>query len=214
LDTYFFEGFNLDLRSEGLWREFCHIRGKQVRIDAAHSLPPLPDIDGERLFWEMMRMARNPDPSMYPALKKLKASGKFLVAALSNTVVFPEDHAYSRGIADEIRSQFDVFISSAHIGLRKPDPQIYLYAVRKMDAYAREKARVGGLSMKESGWGSGITAGDVIFLDDIGANLKTGKKVGMRTIKVQLGKVADAVKELENVTGLRLLGEENSKSRL
>jgi hypothetical protein len=36
----------------------------------------------------------------------------------------------------------------------------------------------------------------------------------MRTIKVQLGKVADAVKELENVTGLRLLEEENSKSRL
>jgi FMN phosphatase YigB (HAD superfamily) len=178
------------------------------------SLPPLPDIDGEWLFWEMMRMSRNPDPYIYPVLKKLKASGQFLVAALSNTVIFPEDHAYAKGIANEIRSQFDVFISSAHVGLRKPDPQIYQYAVMKMDEYVREKAQVGGLPMKELDWGSGITAGDVVFLDDIGANLKTARMIGMGTIKVQLGKGADAVRELEKVTGLRLLEGESLKPKL
>jgi FMN phosphatase YigB (HAD superfamily) len=160
----------------------------------------------------MMRIARNPDPHMSVALKKLKASGQFLVAALSNTVIFPEDHAYSKG-TDDIRSQFDVFISSAHVGLRKPDPRIYLYALAKMDECAREKARASGLSEGRD-WGSGITAGDVVFLDDIGENLKTAKKIGMSTIKVQLGKAIDAVKELEKVTGLSLLEEEILRHKL
>ncbi|KAH0545120.1 hypothetical protein FGG08_000732 [Glutinoglossum americanum] len=221
LDAHFFEGFSQDLRSKESWREFCDIRGKNQSpthgvdaTSAADSLPPPPDIDGEWLFWEMMRVASDPDPFMYPALKKLKASGQFLIAALSNTVIFPENHAYSKGIADEVRSQFDVFISSAHVGLRKPDPQIYLYAVEKMDGYVREKARVDGSLAKELGRDIGIATSDVIFLDDIGANLKTAKMVGMGTIKVQLGNVVDAVKELEKVTGLELLGEDDSKLRL
>ena len=57
----------------------------------------------------------------------------------------------------------------------------------------------------------GIAASDIVFLDDIGENLKHAKKAGMRTIKVTLGKTQDAVKELEKITGLELLDE---KARL
>lgn len=50
-----------------------------------------------------------------------------------------------------------------------------------------------------------IEAKDVVFLDDIGENLKMGKQVGWRTIKVLLGRTDEAVKELERITGLDLL---------
>jgi FMN phosphatase YigB (HAD superfamily) len=212
LDEHFFDIFNLDLRSRELWSEYCN--KTQSGSGAGPPLPPLPEIDGEWLFWEMMRVARNPEPHMFTALKKLKASEQFLVAALSNTVIFPTDHPYSEGISGDLRSQFDVFISSAHVGLRKPDPRIYLYAMTRMDEYVREKARKGDLSAEQRDWDRGITASDVVFLDDIGENLRAAKELGMSTIKVQFGKAMDAVKELEKVTGIRLVEEEVSRHKL
>ena len=56
-----------------------------------------------------------------------------------------------------------------------------------------------------------VRPGDVVFLDDIGANLKGAREVGMRTIKVVMGRTEDAVRELEKITGLDLRGE---KARL
>ncbi|KAI4123042.1 MAG: hypothetical protein LQ347_006297 [Umbilicaria vellea] len=165
------------------------------------SIPPLPSIDAEALFWEMMRVSREPDPYIFPALKKLKASKKFIVGALSNTVIYPPNHEYNTDRA-EVRSQFDVFISSAHVGLRKPDRKIYDLAIKELDKMSKEKG------------GAGLEAGDIVFLDDIGENLKTGKAVGMQTIKVQLGATWKAVEELEGVTGLDLMDTETRRSKL
>ena len=165
------------------------------------SIPPLPSIDAEALFWEMMRVSREPDPYIFPALKKLKASNIFIIGALSNTVIYPPDHEYNTDRA-EVRSQFDSFISSAHVGLRKPDRKIYDLAVKELDRVSKEKG------------GRGLKAGDIVFLDDIGENLKTGKGVGMQTIKVQLGKTWRAVEELEKVTAMDLMDAETRQSKL
>ena len=54
--------------------------------------------------------------------------------------------------------------------------------------------------------GSGVSASDILFLDDIGENLKTAKKIGFGTIKVNLGRAFEAVDQLEKVTGLQLAG--------
>ncbi|EDP56525.1 epoxide hydrolase, putative [Aspergillus fumigatus A1163] len=156
------------------------------------SAPPLPEIDAEWLFWEMMRVSRTPDPYMYPALQKLKASGQFIIGALSNTVIFPDGHPYNSD-SNGVKSQFDFFISSAHTGLRKPDPKIYAAALREMDTLAKKR----GLQ--------GVEPSDVVFLDDIGENLKAAKNAGLRTIKVNLGRTQDAIRELEKITGLQLL---------
>jgi epoxide hydrolase-like predicted phosphatase len=146
----------------------------------------------------MMRHARSPDPWMYPALKSLKTSGKYILAALSNTVIFPSDHPYSNTSSpDDPRNLFDVFISSAHVGLRKPDPKIYDLALKEVDKFAKEKR----------GWKDGVQAEDVLFLDDIGENLKSGKKAGFQTIKVNLGRAFEAVDQLEEITGLSLTGD-------
>lgn len=130
---------------------------------------------------------------MYPALKKLRASGQFLMGALSNTIIFPDGHEYNN--ASDVKNQFDFFISSAHTGLRKPDPKIYQVALQEMDNLAKQR----GLP--------GTNPNDIVFFDDIGENLKGAKMAGMRTIKVTLEKTKDAVKELERLTGLQLLNE-------
>lgn len=206
MDNEFFAGFNRDLRNTDLWREhYTRSKSKSKGLAALNApeaessianLPPIPDVDAAALFWEMMRVSRTPDPYMYPALMKLKASGRFLIAALSNTKIFPSSHPYSfPGTKGDVRTQFDVFISSAHVGMRKPDPKIYQRALKDMDEYERSRGA------------AGISAEDVVFLDDIGENLKAAKKAGMRTIKVNLGRSWEAVRELETVTGMKLLDD-------
>lgn len=142
----------------------------------------------------MMRCSRDPDPWMYPALLALKSSGKYILAALSNTVIFPPSHPYSAPHKQDVRNIFDVFISSAHVGLRKPDPKIYDLALKEVDKFSKENGK------------GGVVAGDVLFLDDIGENLKAGKQKGFMTLKVNLGRAFEAVDEMEKVTGLKLAG--------
>lgn len=201
---------------------------------AKEDVPPVALIDTKPLFWTMMRMSRSPDPWMWPALKRLRRSGKFVLAALSNTVIFPEgvrdernavfesglrfeEEGRVRGLSDgekgskssedgdvgrgegdarDIRAMFDVFISSAHVGLRKPDPKIFELAVKEVEKWAKGKGKLDSVQMR-----------DVLFIDDIGSNLKTARKLGMQTLKVNLGRNRDAVKELEKITSLQLLDE-------
>ncbi len=55
-----------------------------------------------------------------------------------------------------------MFVESAVVGLRKPDPRIYELACREL----------------------GVEPARAAFLDDIGRNLKTARELGMATIKV------------------------------
>jgi FMN phosphatase YigB (HAD superfamily) len=168
----------------------------------------VPNIDTEWLYWEMMRVAREPDPYMYPALKKLRATadasnGKLVLAAMSNTSIFPAGHAFNDESTPEgkqnaeLKGLFDVFVSSAHVGLRKPAEDIYFYTLGRVAEFMRQK-----------GWGGeDVRMQDVVFLDDIGGNLRTGRKVGMQTVKVIMEKTDQAVRQLESITGLSLVDE-------
>ncbi|EXJ72767.1 microsomal epoxide hydrolase [Cladophialophora psammophila CBS 110553] len=191
----YFRLFKADLQRPDLWAQFH--RDKLSLTDAS-KLPPVPDIDAEALYWTMMSHSRNPDPWMYPALLKLKADGRYKLAALSNTTVYPEGHPFNDPSPDDVRQVFEIFVSSAHVGMRKPNRDIYEHALQLI----RDK------------WGSDIRPQDIVFLDDIGENLKTAKSLGIRTIRVVLGKSKDAVRELENVTGLTLVGEPWTKAKL
>jgi FMN phosphatase YigB (HAD superfamily) len=221
LNDDWFVAFKKQLGRPEVWAEFW--KREQAKkagvkdIEGGTDVPPVPDIDAKKMFWRMMRMSRAPDPYMYPALKKLGASGRFVLAALSNTVAYPtgirddEGNLYSKGLvhkphpnpyandSTDIADCFDIFISSAHVGVRKPDPAAYELAVRECDRISKDKGK------------GGVKAEEVLFLDDIGINLKWAKKSGLRTIKVDLGKTKLAVEELERQTGLKLLDE---KARL
>lgn len=206
LNNDFYDGFSRDLHNPRLWETFYQAQ-RDKNPTLPKETPPVPLIDAEWLFNDMMASARHPDPWMFPALTSLKASGKYILAALSNTVIFPPGHEFHRPnvLQDPIRSLFDVFVSSAHVGMRKPDPRIYQYAVQETDKFAREHAQ--SPRGRQNGWEHGISPRDVLFLDDIGQNLKAGKAAGFRTIKVHLGRAFEAVDELEKMTSLKLAGD-------
>ncbi|RCI08110.1 hypothetical protein L249_6353 [Ophiocordyceps polyrhachis-furcata BCC 54312] len=206
LDAAFFDGFNRDLHDPALWKKFYE--REQLKNDnlAQTLLPPLPALDGEWLFNKMMHTSQEPDPWMSPALKSLRESDSYILGALSNTMIFPPGHAlyHADYFKHPLRQSFDVFISSAHVGLRKPDPAVYKLAVATLDQYAKDNAASERGS--RCGWQVGVRADDILFLDDIGENLKVAAAQGFRTIKVPLGKSYEAVEELEHVTGLKLQG--------
>ena len=189
----YFRAFKADLESPQLWAQF---HAEKLQIADPERLPSIPSIDTEVLYHTMMGMSRQPDPWMWPALKKLKADGTYHLAGLSNTSIFPEDAPLIGPPAKEdVKGIFDVFVSSAHVGMRKPNRDIYEHTLERL----REK------------WGSDIQFHDIVFLDDIGENLKTARSLGIRTIRVFLGRTKEAVKELSAVTGLDLIDE---KARL
>ncbi|RDA95857.1 hypothetical protein CP533_5164 [Ophiocordyceps camponoti-saundersi (nom. inval.)] len=205
LDAAFFEGFNKDLHRPDLWKKFYE-QERRKNDSLAQRLPPLPSIDGEWLFNEMMLTSQKSDPWMLPALKSLKESDRYILGALSNTVIFPPGHALHDAdyFNHPLRRLFDVFISSAHVGLRKPDQAVYQLAVTTLDKYAKDNAASERGS--RCGWQLGIRADDILFLDDIGQNLKVAAAQGFRTIRVPLGRSYEAVEELEYMTGLELQG--------
>lgn len=206
LDNAFYDGFARDLHNPALWETFYKAQRKK-NPTLPKEIPPVPLLDAEWLFNDMMAAARHPDPWMFPALKSLKASGKYILAALSNTVIFPPGHELHHPATadDPVRSLFDIFVSSAHVGLRKPDPRVYQYALQEINKFAGDNAN--SQRGRSLGWGKGIKAGNVLFLDDIGQNLKAGRAAGFQTIKVNLGRAYEAVDELEKITGLKLAGD-------
>ena len=177
-------------------------------------LPRIPSIDGESLFWSMMSVSREPDPYVFPALQQLsKQQPRPIIGALSNTVIYPTDHPWSKQMSGnkgsasssfffDPHSFFDVYVASAEVGMRKPSPDIYKLAIKRLDDFDRQKG------------GSGVNAEEIVFLDDIGENLKTAKEMGMKTIRVQLGKTWRAVKELEGILGVELMDEKTRRSKL
>ena len=182
------------------------------------SHPPIPSIDGESLFWYMTSASRHRDPYIFPALERLSSQKhRPIIGALSNTVIYPPGHPWSRkelsssssnmNAADAFlispENHFDVYIASAEVGMRKPSRDIYDLAVQRLDEFDKQNG------------GKGINPGDVVFLDDIGENLKMGRDVGMKTIKVQLGKTWRAVKELEGLLGgVGLMDEKTRRTKL
>src|SRR5437773_3563828 len=96
-----------------------------------------------------------PRPAMLEAIRRIRARG-LLVAAVTNNWITEDE---GTGV---LRSHFDAFVESAVAGVRKPDPRIYELACAELR----------------------IEPPEAVMLDDIGANLKTARALGMATIRV------------------------------
>jgi putative hydrolase of the HAD superfamily len=118
-------------------------------------------------------------PAMLAAIRTIRGAG-LKVAALTNNWS-SEDQFHKM---DALRGEFDVFIESAKVGLRKPDPRIYHLACSALD----------------------VPPSDVVFLDDIGGNLKAARALGMTTIKVT--DFREALRELGELIRLQLVAAE------
>ncbi len=120
-------------------------------------------------------------PRMVAALQK--CAEHFRVGCITNNVSAGEGPgmASSVGKAAQVQAAmatFEIVIESSKVGIRKPDPEIYKMACRKL----------------------GVEPADAVYLDDLGINLKPARALGMTTIKVIDPDVA--LEELEAATGL------------
>ncbi|GAA5821094.1 hypothetical protein JCM10212_001146 [Sporobolomyces blumeae] len=158
-------------RGNDAYRKYCHRVGQEC--------PPLPKslkVDGKDLWTRMMDPSLDPDPVVVTAINRLRASGKYKIAALTNNFapsgdvpsryvsngtfrpVSPRElaeslrrsaraHDEAKGSGDALlKSLFDEYVESCIEGVRKPDPRFYQIALDKL----------------------GIRGDEAVFLDDIG----------------------------------------------
>jgi putative hydrolase of the HAD superfamily len=103
--------------------------------------------------------------------------GQRRLGCITNNVA--RDDSRPRGLVN-LDELFEVVVESAKVGLRKPDPAIYLYTCDLLSVQPQE----------------------CVFLDDFGVNLKAARALGMITIRVD--ETLGALDELEQVLGLTL----------
>jgi putative hydrolase of the HAD superfamily len=119
-----------------------------------------------------------PRTTMLDAIAAIRTAG-LKAAALTNNWV-TDDGVSMHERAPILAQTFDVVIESSIVGLRKPDPRIYELVCAELDVAPHES----------------------VFLDDLGANLKPARALGMTTIKV--GDPTEALAELEQTLGFAL----------
>jgi putative hydrolase of the HAD superfamily len=113
-------------------------------------------------------------PEMVTALDRVIDAG-YVVACLTNNVA-----AEPRADVADVMARFHHVVESSKVGCRKPEPAFYAQACAI----------------------AGVDPTEVVFLDDLGINLKPAREIGMTTIKVL---AADqAISDLERVLGLPL----------
>lgn len=119
-------------------------------------------------------------PEMVAALRTVK--NRYKIACLTNNANVGQGPGMTRNPARaaqiaEIMTLFDAVVESSKVGIRKPEPRFYEIACEMV----------------------GVQPTEVVFLDDLGINLKPAAAMGMRTIKVT--SAAQALGDLEKVLG-------------
>lgn len=127
-----------------------------------------------RAMMSLVHAESQPRAAMLEAIRRLRAHGLRAGAVTNN---WPGEQDRTRAL----RAHFDAFVESCVVGIRKPDPRIYEIACREVD----------------------VAPDEAIFLDDIGANLKSARDFGLHTIKVD--EPAAALDALGSLVGLELM---------
>ncbi|MGD8522277.1 MAG: HAD-IA family hydrolase [Desulfobacterales bacterium] len=122
-------------------------------------------------------------PEMVQALRRCHRN--FRTACLTNTMKTgrgSDEQLTGKRTSEfeKVMELFDHVIASSDVGVRKPDPRFYEMACEIVE----------------------VAPGQVVFLDDLGINLKPARAMGMTTIKVTDPQIA--IKDLEEVLGISL----------
>jgi putative hydrolase of the HAD superfamily len=119
-------------------------------------------------------------PAMVEAVRR--CSKRYKTACLTNNFVVDQaaDPETARRDIAEILALFDLVLESSKVGVRKPDPRFYEMACEALS----------------------VAPDEVVYLDDLGINLKPARAMGMRTIKVI--SADQALEELSSILGMPL----------
>lgn len=122
-------------------------------------------------------------PRMLEVLRRVKQD--FKIACLTNNVRSGQGPGMSRSEDNAARVReamalFEHVLESSREGMRKPQPEFYLLACQRL----------------------GVDPARVVYLDDLGINLKPARELGMTTIKVV--SEAQAIRDLGATLGIEL----------
>ncbi len=195
-----FEAFNKYERENGLPLDF--IRGVNARNPESNAWAQLEKsavgLDGFCTLFEAETRALGHEvpgrdvlgllsgevrPAMVEALRRVRQH--FRIACLTNNVRHGDGPGMARSAAKaaqvaEVMALFHDVVESSKVGVRKPEPRFYEMACEI----------------------AGVAPEEVVFLDDLGVNLKPARAMGMQTIKV-LGP-DQALGELEEILQIQL----------
>ena len=187
LTTNVFSSFAAFCRDEGidadvvrqLFRSDPEARGLLERLETGElSEPDFEEAFGRRLGLQpeglIMRLFAGvqPDTAMIDAVRRARAQG-VVTGLLSNSWGTATDY-------DALGDIFDARVISAQEGMRKPDPRIYPIAAERM----------------------GLDPPEIVFVDDLGFNLKPAKELGMATVRHD--EAGATISELERLLGIGL----------
>jgi putative hydrolase of the HAD superfamily len=117
-------------------------------------------------------------PTMIDAVRSCRNAGLRTALLTNNVSTMADGHGWQAALRlDEL---FDVVVESSREGVRKPDPAAYALVLERL----------------------GVPAEEVVFLDDLGINLKPARAMGMTTIKVE--DPDEALAQLSATLGLPL----------
>ena len=110
--------------------------------------------------------------NMVSFLRELKSD--FKLGCITNNVKSSSEENTDNE-TEEVMSIFDHVIESSIVGIRKPNPEIYMMSCDALN----------------------VSPDQCIYLDDLGINLKPARELGMTTIKVI--QPEDAIQEVRNL---------------
>ncbi|MEE8308071.1 MAG: HAD-IA family hydrolase, partial [Gammaproteobacteria bacterium] len=118
-----------------------------------------PDAEAGRHFMEEFYAGDRFYPQMANAVRGLQS--RYQVALLSNAS--PNQASRVReSFGFDIHAEFDVYVNSALVGLRKPDPAIFELTLEQL----------------------GVAPQQAIFLDDLIYNVDAARELGIHTVQV------------------------------
>ncbi len=134
----------------------------------------LPDAETANRFLEEFYAGDRFNPEVVAAARALR--GRYKVGLLTNASPGQDDRIREQFGLD-VYAEFDAYVNSAYVGLRKPDPAIFHLTLGQLD----------------------ITPQQTIFLDDGLRNVDSARELGIHT--VQFVDPAASLAELEALLG-------------
>lgn len=116
----------------------------------------LPRVDPERVRGHVVRRDMVASAAMVDAVRELRAAG-YRTALLTNNAREWRDARRAVMPLDEL---FDVVVDSSEVGMRKPQPQIYVHTCELL----------------------GVDPADCLFVDDLECNVEAAQALGMETL--------------------------------
>lgn len=177
----FIRGVNAINHQDNAWARFESSRCTVDEFDllfAAETAAAGHEIRGREVIGLLGGDVR---PRMVKVLTRCKQD--YRVACLTNNANAGQGTGMSstEQQAEDVKSVmrlFDVIIESSKEGMRKPDPRIYRMACERV----------------------GVAPKAVVYLDDLGINLKPAREMGMTTIKVMSEQ--QAIDDLSRILGV------------